>query len=140
MAHKEALYEDCILFLVAKAYQGIYCTFKNRLKTYGLTPSQMLVLVALMEKDGLCAGMLSNQLSLDNATLSGILSRLKKAGWIFKTPSEDDRRLFELHLTQKAEDHLGTIVQEIAKANEEVLCAFGLEEKLLFKRMLRDLQ
>ena len=49
-------YDDCIIFLLAKAYQKAHGEFKKRLHTYGLTPIQHLILEALWVEDGLSAG------------------------------------------------------------------------------------
>jgi len=37
-------YNDCIIFLLAKAYQKAHGHFRNRMFTYGLTPIQYLML------------------------------------------------------------------------------------------------
>ncbi len=49
-------YDDCIIFLLAKAYQKAHGNFKKRLHTYGLTPIQHLILEALWREDGLSTG------------------------------------------------------------------------------------
>ena len=75
-------FEDCIVFLLAKAYQKAHGNLKKRLHPYGLTPIQNLILQALQEEDGLSAGDIGKRLVLDNATLSGVLDRqscLKRA-------------------------------------------------------------
>ena len=45
-----ALFEDCILFLLGKAYQKAQGIYKTHLAPYGLTPMQFLVLEALFEE------------------------------------------------------------------------------------------
>ena len=35
-------YDDCIIFLLAKAYQKAHGNFKKRLNSYGLTPIQLI--------------------------------------------------------------------------------------------------
>ena len=69
-------YDDCILFLLAKAYQKAHGDFKKRLHSYGLTPIQHLVLEALWDEDELSVGDIGKRLVFDGATLSGILDRL----------------------------------------------------------------
>ena len=39
-----AQYEDCIIFLLAKAYQKAHGNFKQHLLPYGITPVQHLIL------------------------------------------------------------------------------------------------
>lgn len=133
-------YEDCILFLLAKAYQKALGNFKRRLQQYDLTPIQSLVLMTVSEEEGLSAGEIGKRLVLDNATLSGVLDRLAEGGWIVKGSAEEDRRLLKIFLTTKAKDIIDAILKERDGLNEDILRTLRLEEKLLLKRMLKDLQ
>ncbi len=132
--------DDCILFLLSKAHQNVYGKYKKRLQGYGLTPAQHLVVFALCEEEGVSAGELGKRLTLDNATLSGILDRLSDGGWIVKESSEEDKRSLKLYLTPKAKEHIPVLEREASEANQEALSRFGIEEKLLFKRFLKDMQ
>lgn len=132
--------DDCILFLLSKAYQGVYGKYKKRLQRFSLTPSQHLVLFALSEEEGISAGELGKRLTLDNATLSGILDRLSDSGWVIKEASEKDKRSLKLYLTAKAKEHIPHLERETTEANQEALSRFGIEEKVLLKRLLKDMQ
>jgi len=133
-------YDDCILFLLSKAHQNVYGKYKKRLQRYALTPSQHLVIFALSEEEGVSAGELGKRLTFDNATLSGILDRLSDGGWVIKEPSEEDKRSLKLYLTPKAKEHIPLLQKETGEANQEALSSFGLEEKMLLKRLLKDMQ
>jgi len=135
-----AQYEDCILFLLSKAYQKALGNFKRRLQEHGLTPVQSLVLMTIAEEEGLSAGDIGKRLVLDYATLSGVLDRLAEAGWIIKDTSEEDKRLLKIYLTPKAKNMTKVIVKERDGLNEDILSPLKQEERLLLKRMLRDLQ
>jgi DNA-binding MarR family transcriptional regulator len=133
-------YDDCILFLLSKAHQNVYGKYKKRLQDFGLTPAQHLVIFALSEKEGISAGELGKRLTLDNATLSGILDRLSDGGWVIKEASEEDKRSLKLYLTPKSKEHIPLLERETGEANEEALSTFGLEERVLLKRLLKDMQ
>jgi DNA-binding MarR family transcriptional regulator len=133
-------YKDCIAFLLAKAYQKAHGNLKKRLHPYGLTPIQNLVLEVLREEDGLSAGDIGKRLVLDNATLSGVLDRLAERGWIEKRTDLNDKRLLRVHLTDKAKAFKGELGKERDQANEEILHSLSIEEKVLLKRLLRDVQ
>jgi DNA-binding MarR family transcriptional regulator len=135
-----AKYEDCILFLLSKAYQKAFGNFKRRLQDYGLTPVQSLVLMTISEEEGLSAGEIGKRLVLDNATLSGVLDRLAEGGWVIKGTAEEDKRLLRIYLTPKAKEMTDIILKERDGLNEEILRPLKQEEKLLLKRMLKDLQ
>jgi DNA-binding MarR family transcriptional regulator len=133
-------YEDCILFLLSKACQRAHGKFKKHLQGYGLTPPQSLVILALNEGDGISAGELARRLTLDYATLSGLLDRMAEAGWILKETADDDRRTLRISLTEKAKGATGSLMAERDAANDEIMACLRPEERLLLKRMLRDLQ
>ena len=133
-------YDDCIIFLLAKAYQKAHGKFKKRLLTYGLTPIQQLILESLWEEEGLSAGDIGKKLLLDSATLSGVLDRMTEKGWILKETDQKDKRFLRIYLSDRAKTLRPALLEEREQANEEILGTLTLEEKVLLKRMLRDLQ
>jgi len=133
-------YDDCIIFLLAKAYQKAHGDFKKRLQTYGLTPIQHLILEVLWGTDGLSASDIGKKLVLDGATLSGVLDRLAAGGWILKEPDRDDKRVLRTYLTPKSKELKTNLSQTRDQANEDLLKKFSIEEKVLLKRFLRDMQ
>ena len=133
-------YDDCIIFLLAKAYQKAHGNFKKRLHTYGLTPIQHLILEALWREDGLSAGDIGKKLVLDGATLSGVLDRLASGGWVLKKSDAEDKRVQRIFLTSKSKDLNPKLSQARDQTNEDLLKPFTLEERVLLKRFLRDIQ
>jgi DNA-binding MarR family transcriptional regulator len=133
-------YDDCILFLLAKAYQKAHGDFKKRLHTYGLTPIQHLVLEALWDEDGLSVGDIGKRLVFDGATLSGVLDRLSTGGWVLKQSDTEDKRMLRISLTPKSKDLKPELSAVRNETNKKLLARFSLEEKVLLKRLLRDIQ
>ena len=135
-----AQYDDCIVFLLAKAYQKAHGCLKKRLLTYGLTPIQHLILGALWHEEGLSAGDIGKRLLLDGATLSGVLDRMSESGWIIKETDSEDKRILRIHLTKKSKRLKNSLTKERKQANKEILRDLTLEEKVILKRLLRDVQ
>ena len=133
-------YNDCIVFLLAKAYQRAHANIKRRLTAYGLTPVQNIVLEALRCEEGLSAGDLGSKLVLDSATLSGVLDRMSEKGWIVKQTDYEDKRMLRIYLSERAKDLHDELTQEREEANEEILRELSIEESLLLKRLLKDLR
>ena len=133
-------YDDCVIFLLAKAYQKAHGNFKKRLHSYGLTPIQHLILEALWEEDGLSAGNVGKKLVLDGATLSGVLDRLASGGWVLKKSDRADKRVQRIFLTKKSRELKPRLSEARNQTNEDLLKPFTLEEKVLLKRFLRDMQ
>jgi DNA-binding MarR family transcriptional regulator len=133
-------FEDCIIFQLAKAYQKAHGLFKKRLLPYGLTPIQHLILEALWLEDGISQKDIGMRLVLDRATLSGVLDRMSSGGWITKEQDPEDKRTLCICLTDKGKDLTSNLAGERNQANEELLSSLNLEEKVLLKRLLRDIQ
>ena len=133
-------YDDCIIFLLVKAYQKAHGNFKRRLLPDGLTPVQYLILEALWEDEGLSASDIGKKLVLDSATLSGVLDRMAEGGWIFKDTNDQDKRFIKIYLADKAKELKPVLIGKRKQANKEILHGFTLEEKVLLKRLLRDLK
>jgi DNA-binding MarR family transcriptional regulator len=130
---------DCYIFLLAKAYQKGHKLVQNRLQPYGLTNIQYVILEVLWQREGIKAAEIGRLLSIDKATLSGILDRMTEAGWINKQQDEKDRRMVGLFPSKKANDLKVKLVQERKAANEELLSKFTMEEKILLRRLLLEL-
>lgn len=133
-------YNDCIVFLVAKANQNAQKILKERLKKFGLTTVQGLILGELFEEDGVTASDIGNRLVLDNATVSGVLDRLLEKGWIKKETDTNDKRVQKIYLASKDDTKLITqLFQARKEANDLILSKLTMEEQMLLKRFLRDL-
>ncbi len=72
--------EDCVSFLLGKAYQQVNQDAKQRLAPYGVTPVQYALLKVLWERDDQSGAGLGERLQLDSATVTGVLDRLERAG------------------------------------------------------------
>jgi DNA-binding MarR family transcriptional regulator len=132
-------YSDCVVFLLAKAYQKAHGCLKKHVAEYGLTPIQVLVIEALRDEEGVSSGELGRKLSLDSATLSGVLERLAEKGWIVKQTDEVDRRSLKIYLGESARQLNESIGEQRQKANDDVMKKLSTEEKVLLKRLLKDL-
>lgn len=131
-------FRDNIVFLLAKAHQRAQGVLKGYLQTLGLTPMQCLFLESLLEEDGLSVGEIGRRISLDTATLAGILDRLVTAGWVRREADPVDGRVARVFLAEKALGVIADLAAAIERTNDELLSGFSLEEKLLLKRFLRD--
>ena len=95
------------LYAASRNVIGLYTPY---LKPLGLTYTQYIVFLALWEKDGVPVGELCEKLMLDNGTLSPLLKKIQKEGYIERTRSKQDDRVVEITLTEA-----GRALQEKAK-------------------------
>jgi len=139
MNYKEKQIPDCMIFLLSKAYQKGHGLVQKRLRPYGLTNLQYVVLEMLWHFEEMTANELGKLLSVDKATLSGVLDRMADAGWLSKQQDKNDKRVNRIFLKEKAFELKDTLTEERKKANEELLSGFSVEERVLLKRLLADL-
>ncbi len=130
---------DCTFFFLAKAHQKAHGLLKKRLTPYGLTNMQHLILEGIWYQEGATAAELGKLLILDKATLSGIIDRLDDGGWIEKRQDKTDKRVFRLYPSDKADDLKDELIKVRKKGNDFLLADFTMEEKIIFKRLLRSL-
>ncbi len=133
-------FRENIVFLLAKAHQRAQGVLKGYLQSFGLTPMQCLFMESLWEEDGLSVGEIGRRIALDTATLAGILDRMTTAGWVRRETDPDDGRVARVYLTEKAQEAVSGLASAIEVTNNELLSNFSIEEKLLFKRFLRDVK
>lgn len=133
-------YRDNIVFLIAKAHQRAQGVLKGHLQAFGLTPMQCLFMESLWEEDGLSVGEIGRNIALDTATLAGVLDRMVTAGWVRRETDPVDGRVARVYLTEKARGAITGLAATIERTNNELLSNFTIEEKVLFKRFLRDIK
>jgi len=110
------------------------------LKPYALTPAQLSVLNALWIKDHVPLRFLSCELQLDCATLSGIVSRLTKAGWIQKKTNPDDQREMMIRLTPKAKQFQGTGKAILKQLEDHLTRRISDKDKAGFFQLLNRIE
>lgn len=130
---------ECMVFLLGKAYQKAHADFNRRLRPYGLTNMQHLVLEGLWYQNGVTATEISKLLRLDKATLSGVLERMIETGWIIRKPHPEDGRVHRIFTSSKADSMKDQLIEERKKANKKILARFSPEEREMLRRLLWEL-
>lgn len=74
---------------------------RQKLEPYKITPPQFAVLSFLWEREGINQIQLGELMDVDNATISGILDRLEKVGYVRREKNIEDRRSFSLAITEE---------------------------------------
>jgi len=95
------------LYAAARRVTGVYTPY---FKPLGLTYTQYIVFMALWERDGLCMNQLGRILYLDNGTLTPLIKKMEKAGYLTRRRDAEDERMVRVYLTDK-----GRALREEAK-------------------------
>lgn len=132
-------WNDCIVFIMAKSYQKLQGEFKKLLEPYGLTTLQFLTLALLSTEQDVSAADICDRLLIDKSTLSGVLERLDEKDLIVKRPDKNDRRALSIRMSPSG-SHMADQLSQIPETiNEIAMKSMALEERLLLKRLLKDM-
>ena len=102
-----------------------------------LTPVQSRVMGYLAHRqDPACAKDVETEFGLTHPTVSGILSRLEKKGFIEFRPDSADRRCKRIYVLEKGNEHIDQIRRIIQENEERIVQDFSEEEKLQFAAFL----
>jgi len=103
--------EDQLCFPLYACAKEVVRQYREPLKPLNLTYTQYIVFLVLWEKDGISVTEIGEKLMLDNGTLSPLLKKLEKAGYVERHRRPEDDRVVEITLTdagralrEKAED------------------------------------
>ena len=87
---KEESFE--ISMLIKEIYSDTMAVVSKSLKGSGLTNQQIMVIKLIAHNKKVNISQLCNEMSLAKGTVSGIVSRMEKAGYVKKVKDEHDNR------------------------------------------------
>lgn len=103
--HKPDHLEDELCFSVYTAQRFYNRFYTESLKQFGLTYAQYITLLVLWEADDkMIIRDLGLRLKLDTGTLTPLLKRMEKDGWVTRTRTKEDGRKVFIELTDKARE------------------------------------
>ena len=94
------------------------------------------IIFALWGRDAVPIKTLCEKTSLDKSTLTGIIDRLERDGYITKKPSETDKRSTLISLTGKEQEFAQKVQKVSNQMNKIFYKGFTNEEILQFDSML----
>ena len=89
------------LYACSRKIVGSYTPY---LKPLGLTYTQYIVFMVLWEKESVNVGQLGETLCLDAGTLTPLLKRLEKDGYVTRKRSDEDERVTIVSITDKGNE------------------------------------
>lgn len=130
--------DDRLIFLVFTAQQKLRNYLKNELTKAGIkiTIAQGAILALLKQDNGKTMSELSQTLSIDNSTITGLVDRLERAGFVNRNSSPHDRRVSRIIITPEGVAEVNKSVGLFRRVNEEVKAGFSTREVETFKSVL----
>jgi DNA-binding MarR family transcriptional regulator len=111
-----------------------------RLERYGVTGVQFGLLALVAQHDGIAQTALQQQLAIEGATLTQLLQRLERDGWLTRSCDPQDRRRQRVWLTAKGQELLPAIAAEVAQHRAEIQHGLSTEDLTTLGRLLARLE
>ncbi|MBT2187763.1 MarR family winged helix-turn-helix transcriptional regulator [Sphingobium nicotianae] len=106
-----------IAFVISDVARLYRRRFDERTRSFGITGPQMRALVAIMRFPGINQGALADRLDVEPITTCRMVDRLEQASLVERRRDPQDRRAWQLFLTETAEP----IAQELQAIGQSVL-------------------
>jgi len=108
--------------------------YRQHINIEGASFPQILAL-SIIPDDGIEMSALSKKIGIDNSTATRLIIRLEKKGWVLRAPSEDDKRVIQVSLTEAGEEiqsQLETQFESIGDAIEKEVDPLDRNEMIEF--------
>lgn len=102
--YEQLLLKNQLCFPLYACSRKIVGNYTPYLKPLGLTYTQYVVMMVLWEHETVNVGQLGSILHLDAGTLTPLLKRLEKAGYVTRERSKDDERITVISITDEGND------------------------------------
>jgi DNA-binding MarR family transcriptional regulator len=95
-----------------------------------------MLLFFLQKSDGSSLTQISQALMLENPTVTGLIDRLEKLGYVKRSNDPDDRRVYLIYLTGKGNIIANRALPIVKELNEEIKKGYSKKEIEGFKKVL----
>ena len=131
--------DDHIFFLFGQIYGRRDLQLAKSLRRHGLSVAQWRVLGALTANEGCTINQLADLTVVDRTTLSRTLDRMSDQGLVERRQVANDKRSFEIWLTDGGRSVLERIWPVIAYHNRRAVKGLSVAEMAALKRIVRKM-
>lgn len=123
-------------YLVAHLNVELQNALDQRLKRYQLDIKLWPVLFSLWEEEGVSQTVLSKRCDVAHYTMTRLLDQLQSQGLIIRHQEADNRRTFQIFLTDIAKALEHDLIREAERVNEHFLSELAEEEREVLVSLL----
>lgn len=92
-----------------------------------ITAEQWAILASLWEEEGIHQSSIAEKIGKDRHTITRMLNLLEKNGFVWRVPTEEDKRRLNVYLTDRGRDIKGKLVSIVLGFGEKAFA--GLTQK-----------
>lgn len=124
-------------FLLAQVGAHAAVKFGERLKKLKLAPQHAGILRILAMTPAITQQSLAKKLAIVPSRLVALIDEMESSGLVERRSNRDDRRRYELHLTDKGRSMLGAIGRVAQEHSQELLSALSVDEQRQMASLLQ---
>ncbi|MGG4453771.1 MarR family winged helix-turn-helix transcriptional regulator [Brevibacillus porteri] len=106
------------------------------IQKYDVYPGQPILLMRLIEKDGMIQRELARKIGVKPATLTVMINRMAKSGLVERREDERDQRISRVYLTDKGRMATKHVKEVLRVIEENCFIGFSEEEKDVLRGLL----
>jgi len=132
--------DDRLLFLMSRAQHAVseYTKKKFIEEKISISPAQMGILFLLQKGNLRPMSELGKLLEIDNSTITGLVDRLEKSGFVERSADPHDRRKWLISITETGEVEINQAKKVVKEVNGKVKEGFSENEIDCFRKVLGD--
>jgi DNA-binding MarR family transcriptional regulator len=127
-------------FLFAQICKLKHARVQSLLEGIGLYRGQPPVLRALWAQDGLTHTDLARTLEVQPATITKMINRMEKNGFVQRRQDADDQRVWRVYLTDAGRAVQEDVRQVWRTLEQEAFDGFTIEERVLLRRFFLQMR
>lgn len=127
---------DTLDFLMAQICHLHHTRANQLFESLGLYRGQPRVLFALWDQEGLTQKDLADQMMITPATVTKMLQRMEKSGFITRQQDLGDQRITRVYLTEEGRQVKGQVEKVWKTMEAETFADLTTDEKVILRRFL----
>lgn len=133
-------FSDSIDHLLAQVCRLHHARIHKLMEDIGLHRGQSPVLFKLWEKEGRTHSELAKHIHVQPATMTKMIQRMERAGFVERRSDPDDERVSRVYLTDAGRAIQSEIQQIIQGLEQEALAGFSADERTMLRQLLSKIR
>ena len=104
---------------------------------HDMVPSHGDIIVSLIAQDGLAMRELAARISRDPSTVTALVGKLERGGYVRTETDETDKRARRVWLTKRGRALKGAFIEISVEMEARLFSGFSAKERRIFKQLLR---
>ncbi|MDW5441709.1 MarR family winged helix-turn-helix transcriptional regulator [Polaromonas sp. SM01] len=126
-------------YLLARASHTVYREFHAQVQAAGLSSLEWRLLATLSDGDGLTIGELAHEILAQQPTLTKLVQRMEKAGWVRRGEDPSDARRTLVFETAQGKATVAALLAQAKTHEDSLLQDFSERDVTALKKILQTL-